>query len=580
GWMFAEAQFRHNTTIHRSVAVKNGEFLYDSHDQYGTPYLSGGYGWGGNLITSCDLTGSVQTPFGPITGLAGISWTGSWETKVMANTKDGFTEVIHADHSSEVKWRAEVKMPLTKKELKKEIKKQAKQFVWRTLSPQRRKELAKEEKKFEAESAKMLADLNGNVEEAAAKYAKYAAEFDERMKELQGYKDELQGKVEEYKGQLDELQRKVEECEAQLKNAEETWKKAKDKLEKEMAGIIRRKLAYVSGYAEKWLGISTRDLLGNASKMREFIDEGYLKGILPGEDPMIVLKSIKDKDASLFKLGKEVGKNAVKKGIATSKQKGYEKVQPLLETQLDQLNQFSEELPFGSVVMDALSGKAPLSDPSTIVREMSNPLTGIVADFGNGVQQTLSNAGETFLNPVFEQAGNYFMQIKATYASFSPNVLGEFVQVQHLDPQGEDFAFVEKAAIGAAADLAGIQGPALAVKNAWNGLNGDKVPLALKAALKLNPLSWDSSGEMILDDDWKLRMGFPNAADVKAAQDADGDGWTNEEEYQGKHLEKEPGPDPQGRRGRRGGEPHTPAKNATHPLKRDTDEGGLPDGFE
>ena len=85
---------------------------------------------------------------------------------------------------------------------------------------------------------------------------------------------------------------------------------------------------------------------------------------------------------------------------------------------------------------------------------------------------------------------------------------------------------------------------------------------------------------MILDDDWKLRMGFPNAADVKAAQDADGDGWTNEEEYQGKHLEKEPGPDPQGRRGRRGGEPHTPAKNATHPLKRDTDEGGLPDGFE
>ena len=215
------------------------------------------------------------------------------------------------------------------------------------------------------------------------------------------------------------------------------------------------------------------------------------------------------------------------------------------------------------------------------VKIVNNTVQHAVVDYGNGRTDSLGS-GENTLNGNYSKAGYYLGEIQVERSALSLPPAWFVVRVQDLDESNEKFPTAAKAVVSVLADLYEVNGPRLGSVDAWNQFNGDQVPMALKVLGGLNPLLWDSSGEEKIDDHWKLLMGA-SPVYTRANDDPDGDDLTNWQEYQGEgpDEEEEPEPSPESRRtGKRGSGPNRAAKNATHPLRPDTDEGGQSDGVE
>ncbi|MBQ9343775.1 MAG: InlB B-repeat-containing protein [Kiritimatiellae bacterium] len=210
------------------------------------------------------------------------------------------------------------------------------------------------------------------------------------------------------------------------------------------------------------------------------------------------------------------------------------------------------------------------------VTQMPNEISNAVATFGDGGSQSLYEGANT-LDHTYSKAGYYLTEIKVERKALSVAPQYFITQVQDWDLQGEGFPVAAKAALVAAADAAGASGISMGT-DVWGGYNGDEVPLGLKVLGGLNPVDWDSSGEGLIDDDWKLKMGL-HPVNAGADDNPDGDGLSNWQEYQGESPDEEASTQSR-RAARRGSGPNHAAGNATHPLKDDTDGGGVADGDE
>ncbi|MBP5787060.1 MAG: PKD domain-containing protein, partial [Kiritimatiellae bacterium] len=216
-------------------------------------------------------------------------------------------------------------------------------------------------------------------------------------------------------------------------------------------------------------------------------------------------------------------------------------------------------------------------------KEMDNDIVSATLYLGDGQSVSVDGEATVSLEDYYTAGGYYVATLEVKHEGLSLPPQYMLVQIQNWDVAGENFPTAAKALVTAMAEATGTGGINMR-SDAWGTYNGDKVPLGFKALAGLNPVDWDSSGEGLIDDEWKLQQGLAPAK-AKADDDPDGDSLDNWQEYQGLGADAENGTQAQARVAamRRGGEssgPNQAAPNWTHPRLLDTDWGGVSDGDE
>ncbi|MBP5787532.1 MAG: hypothetical protein J6Y19_06940, partial [Kiritimatiellae bacterium] len=300
--------------------------------------------------------------------------------------------------------------------------------------------------------------------------------------------------------------------------------------------------------------------------------QGLIHGVPANMETDALLQELSQRGIGSQILNADVGQKAKEKAEQIFKAKEYvtESVKSAITESAGGAAETVEEI--ATATLGAVSEARGAVDG---VRQMPNAVRSKVMDYGDGAMQSLVE-GTTDLSHRYAQQGYYLAQMKVECQSLSVPPQSMLMQVQDLDVAGEKFPTATKAAVAALAQ--GMGGGIGMGSDAWGTYNGDKVPIGLKVLGGLNPVDWNTSGDGI-DDDWALKTGL-DPRKANADNDQDGDGLTAWQEYRGEGPD-EGGPETQSRRAaRRGNGPNQAAANWTHPLKDDTDGGGVADGDE